>query len=163
MRLRRPALIAALLALLVACAPRAPEAPAPALLRNPTVPLAGSTRFAPARFAGPWQAVACLGPCAAREDWALGAGGLLLRRRGEAVTAFRATGPGLIAATEGAERLVIMWLDEGHRTAAVGDPEGIWAAILNRTRPAPADRLAAAREVLDFNGWDVSKLRKIEK
>ena len=73
------------------------------------------------------------------------------------------TAPGVLRQVEGDGTLVVMWVDEGFRTAAVGDADGRWAAILNRNRKAAPDRIAAATEILDFNGWDVAKLRKVEK
>lgn len=54
----------------------------------------------------------------------------------------------------------VLWVDEGYRTAVVGTPSGRAGWILNRTPSIPADRLAAAEEVLRFNGYDVSELRR---
>jgi apolipoprotein D and lipocalin family protein len=56
-----------------------------------------------------------------------------------------------------------MWVDEGFRTAAVGDANGRWAAILDRNATSSPDRIKAATEILDFNGWDISQLRKVNK
>ncbi len=53
----------------------------------------------------------------------------------------------------------VLWVDEGYRTAVVGVPSGRAGWILNRTPDIPADRLRAAREVLAFNGYDLSELR----
>lgn len=52
----------------------------------------------------------------------------------------------------------VLWVDEGYRTAVVGMPSGRAGWILNREPQIPPDRLAAAREVLDFNGYDLSRL-----
>ena len=54
----------------------------------------------------------------------------------------------------------VLWVDEGYRTAVVGAPNGRVGWILNRDPDIPADRLAAAREVLDFNGYDLSQLQR---
>lgn len=54
----------------------------------------------------------------------------------------------------------VLWVDEGYRTAVVGVPSGRAGWILNRTPDIPADRLAAARAVLEFNGYDLSALQK---
>ncbi|MEX3017903.1 lipocalin family protein [Gymnodinialimonas hymeniacidonis] len=54
----------------------------------------------------------------------------------------------------------VLWVDEGYRTAVVGAPNGRVGWILNRDPDIPPDRLAAAREVLDFNGYDLSQLQR---
>ncbi len=54
----------------------------------------------------------------------------------------------------------VLWVDEGYRTAVVGVPSGRAGWILNRTPDIPSDRLKAALEVLDFNGYDTSRLRR---
>ncbi|MBD3662490.1 lipocalin family protein [Sulfitobacter sp. TSTF-M16] len=58
--------------------------------------------------------------------------------------------------------LWVLWVDESFRTALVGNPEGAFAWILDRQPTGGADRIAAAREILDFNGYDVSQLRMNE-
>lgn len=52
----------------------------------------------------------------------------------------------------------VLWVDEGYRTAVVGAPSGKVGWILNRTPDIPKDRLKAARQVLDFNGYILSDL-----
>ncbi|MEP5200987.1 MAG: lipocalin family protein, partial [Paracoccaceae bacterium] len=52
----------------------------------------------------------------------------------------------------------VLWVDEGYRTAVVGAPSGKVGWILNRTPNIPADRLNAARQILDFNGYRLSEL-----
>ncbi len=54
----------------------------------------------------------------------------------------------------------VLWVDEGYRTAVVGTPNGRVGWILNRDPEIPSDRLVAAREVLDFNGYDLSRLQR---
>lgn len=131
-------------------------------LRNPTAPLGGTSRFDADRFAGDWQTVACLGTCDAAVRYAVTTNGLYLRRANGQDTAFRIAAPGILRQSGGDQVLVVMWVDEGFRTAAIGDAEGRWAAILNRNRRPAADRIKAATEILDFNGWDTGKLRKID-
>jgi apolipoprotein D and lipocalin family protein len=53
----------------------------------------------------------------------------------------------------------VLWVDEGYRTAVVGVPSGRAGWILNRAPEIPSDRLKAALEILDFNGYDTKKLR----
>lgn len=52
----------------------------------------------------------------------------------------------------------VLWVDEGYRTAVVGVPSGRAGWILNRGPDIPEDRMTAARQVLTFNGYDVSQL-----
>ena len=56
-------------------------------------------------------------------------------------------------------RLWVLWVDEGFRTAVIGNPEGTFAWIIDRSQKGGADRITAAREILDFNGYDVSQLK----
>ena len=53
----------------------------------------------------------------------------------------------------------ILWADVGYRTLVIGTPSGAFGFVLNRGSNLPSDRLAAAREVLDWNGYDLTKLR----
>lgn len=53
----------------------------------------------------------------------------------------------------------VLWVDEDYDTAVVGVPSGQAGWILNRTPQISEDRLEAARAVLQFNGYDLSKLR----
>lgn len=52
----------------------------------------------------------------------------------------------------------VLWVDSGYRTMAIGTPSGAFGFILNRGPDLPWDRLVAAKEVFDFNGYDVNKL-----
>ncbi len=55
----------------------------------------------------------------------------------------------------------VLWVDEGYRTAVVGVPSGRAGWILNRDPQIPPDRLRAAREILDWNGYDLSRLETV--
>ena len=52
----------------------------------------------------------------------------------------------------------VLWIDEGYRTAVIGTPSGRAGWILNRDPEIPGDRLEAASEVLEFNGYDLGAL-----
>ena len=106
--------------------------------------------------------MACLGSCARTERYVQATEGVYLRRMGDVETPFLISAPGVLRQMGGDDRLVVMWVDEGFRTAAIGDADGRWAAILNRNRKSARDRIKAATEILDFNGWDVSKLRVVK-
>jgi apolipoprotein D and lipocalin family protein len=55
----------------------------------------------------------------------------------------------------------VLWVDDGYRTLVVGTPSGAFGMILNRTADLPPDRLRAAREVLEWNGYDLGQLRTV--
>lgn len=72
------------------------------------------------------------------------------------------TGQGRFALTrpDGSARdLWVLWVDEGFRTAVIGNPAGDFGWILDRAPKGGADRIKAAQEILDFNGYDISQLR----
>lgn len=52
----------------------------------------------------------------------------------------------------------VLWVDQDYQTAVVGAPSGNVGWILNRTPKITPDRLNAARQVLDFNGYRLSEL-----
>jgi apolipoprotein D and lipocalin family protein len=168
----------AFLALLAGCA----AAPVPqAGYRAVGTPIYSNAVFQPERLAGRWAQVAdfaptAAGPCAAggltvtpgaaagllavEADLCLG--GETRRYAGPA----EVSGPGRIrlAAADpagiGAEWWVL-WVDTDYRTLVVGTPSGSFGMILNRTGDLPADRLKAAREVLEWNGYDLGRMRAV--
>lgn len=146
---------------LAACAAPAPDV-GQIGLRNPTVTLAGTTRFDAARFAGDWRTVACIGECADAVSYRVAKDDVILRSSGAAPVAYAQSARGVLREVAGGGTLVVMWVDTGFRTAAIGDADGRWAAVLDRRRSGGADRVAAATEILDFNGWDVAKLKVIK-
>ena len=52
----------------------------------------------------------------------------------------------------------MLWVDDDFRTAALGTPDGSLGWIIDRSATGGTDRIAAAREIMEFNGYDVSKL-----
>jgi apolipoprotein D and lipocalin family protein len=158
--LTRPALVLALL--VAACARPAP--PPVASFRNAAVPISSIALFDPARLDGAWREVAGypLGQtCQAAVDLKFSGAGA--RLDGAACHLPLATsvvlepsGPGRLRA--GGVELWVLWVDADYRTLVLGTPSGRFAAILNRDGPIPADRLTAARRVLDFNGYDLARL-----
>ncbi len=54
----------------------------------------------------------------------------------------------------------VLWADVNLRTLVIGTPSGEMGFILNRDGPLPPDRLTAAREILDWNGYDLSRLQR---
>ena len=164
-----------LLGLLAACAPdRGPTG-----FRDAARPIYSNAVLDPQRLAGRWVQVAAFAaaaspPCApgtltvTPDGPGLGlAADLCLDGRrgtfsGRAVT----TAPGRFRpvgadpAGIGAEWWVL-WVDEGYRTLVIGTPSGGFGIILNRDPALPPDRAKAAREILDWNGYDLAHLRSV--
>lgn len=148
-------------------------APAPGF-RDPGTAISSSAAFDSARFAGRWHGVAAFGAEAACgrtvEDWQADAAGFAIRgtacgKRGLSGFATRGqvVGPGRVARAEagGTEVLWILWVDADYRIAAIGTPSGAIGRILSRDPVPRADLLTAAREILDFNGYDISRLQML--
>lgn len=125
-------------------------------LRNPDTAFGISTRYDPVRFAGPWFV---------RGAYPLDAQIVAVERRADdwqvtdeagRISLWPATG--LQAGVDRVEGriLAVIWVDEGFRTAVVGDPEGRFAWILDREAAGGDDRILAARAILRFNGFDLS-------
>ncbi len=162
--MHRIALIAALA--LAACA----QAPGPAL-RDPAAPIFSAAAFDPTRLVGTWTQAAdqslALGGCAggavtfAASPRGLAAEGrLCLNGQDQAIAgALGLVGPGRLAVPGQADWWVL-WVDEGYRTLVIGTPSGAFGFVLDRGR-LPADRLAAAVQVFDLNGYSASTLRRL--
>jgi len=176
--------IAALL-LLAACAKPLPNEEVGGLFevyRDTTVPIGSKAVFDPARYLGTWYEVArypvpfeagCVkvtAEYAMQDDGNISVLNTCRNPDGTVKSTIRGTativGPGRLKVSFpsvpiGASDYWILWIDEGYRTAVVGAPNGRSGWILHRDPKIPADRLNAAREVFDFNGYDVSKLMEV--
>lgn len=160
----------AALALLGGCGVLAtlPAGPGP---RDAQVTIAGTSRFDPERFAGRWHVVAAFGAPSGGtlRQFTYDPEQAVMTETGPAQPRrYRVTAPGVLrplapTAPDAPDALVVMWVDEGFRTAVLGTPSGQRGEILDRAPVAAPDRLAAAKEILDFNGWDVSRLQKVTK
>ncbi|WP_164738086.1 lipocalin family protein [Frigidibacter oleivorans] len=146
--------------------------------RDPRATIASAALFDPARFAGDWFVLADFpaGTAACgvtRESWrSVGPGrftvtGTACGPRGAIRFDGRATvtGPGRIdlaaparAELEGAP-VWVLWVDADYRVAVLGTPSGRFGTILGRSPERRGDLFAAAREVLDFNGYTTDRLR----
>lgn len=170
------------LALLAACgsAPKVPPEVAPVSFRDLNAPIASQANFDATQFLGDWQVVAGYpvrheaGCEAISMTFASsGADQFLVRHNcqkfdGQQVLSgsadiiaagrFRLTYSGAPIPTA---ELWALWVDQGYRTAVIGSPDGQVGWILNRTSKIPEDRMNAAREILDFYGYDQTRLREI--
>ncbi len=52
--------------------------------------------------------------------------------------------------------LWVLWMDEGNRSMAIGTPDGSFGMVLSKDA-IPADRARAAREILAWNGYDLTQ------
>lgn len=152
-------MILAAAVLLAACAAKPPVSLA---FRDADAPIWSAAAFQPAQIAGTWRQVAgyqtgSSGCKAGALDITPEAGGL--RLEGSLCLAgvtqkisgrASPTGPGRLAVA--GEDWWILWVDSGYRTMAIGTPSGRFGFVLDRGA-IPADRLEAAREVFDFNGY----------
>ncbi|EYD74538.1 hypothetical protein Rumeso_03834 [Rubellimicrobium mesophilum DSM 19309] len=174
-----------LVALLVlsACGRQAAEAPPGEAVsfRDRTVPIGSTTRGEPTDLNGDWVVSAAFGQGPVRGadvgdrvqvaldasgtgQWVLAdrAGGWLrvpvtLVRAGR----YEVPGPQPAASVvfgTATPKLVVLWVDDDFRTAVVGTPDGSFGWVMDRPGRGSPDRMAAAREVLDFNGYDVGRL-----
>lgn len=140
-------------------------------IRNPEAMISSAALFDPARFAGDWRVAASSAPgCGgARQGWrwdgqgAFTLSGIDCAGRQPAVLEGRAvlSGPGgrlTPSGGYGEEPIWVLWVDQDYRVAVLGTPGGQWAVVLSRSAPLRGDLMQAAREVLDFNGYDLSRL-----
>ncbi len=116
------------------------------------------------RLAGRWQQVAGFGP-----EGACKPGGVEISPGGQALwrlclsgaevkgnAPMKPTGPGRFDV--GGQEWWVLWADGDYRTLVIGTPSGRFGFILNRGRIS-SDRLVAAKEILDWNGYDLSRLQ----
>ena len=136
--------------------------------RQANAPIWSAAALDQARLAGDWRQVAGLagapGGCrqgglhiAPATNGLRLSGSLCLNGRVERVRALaREAGPGRLSV--GGEEWWVLWVDSGYRTLVLGTPSGRFGVILDRGT-IPQDRLEAAREILDFNGYDTGALQ----
>jgi apolipoprotein D and lipocalin family protein len=139
-----------------AATPPAPSKPVP--FRNPTVLVASQSDVTLARLNGDWRVVSIF------EDAQFGA----VRRVSFTPDAMRVNGTAFPIASLKEGRLIaggqpfwVHWLDINNRTAVIGSPDGKYGWIMDRTGTPSADRLKAAREILDWYGYDLSRMKDV--
>ena len=156
-----------LLALLLAACVQGPATVA--AFRPAKAPIWSSAAFNMARIEGRWTRVASFaageapGCQAGGAEFSRGPGGmqiagrLCLNGREVAVSGpLRMVGPGRMAVPGMADWWVI-WVDSGYRTLAVGTPDGTFGFVLDQGQIG-RDRLIAASEVFEFNGYSKERL-----
>ena len=160
--------MARMIGALAACNRSAPP-PAQTGFRNAEALIGATSRYDAARFKGPWLVRDSFGDGVAQvalvettqgpafqlcSQIGCGDGGTLWLAQQQGQGRYALSRP------DGSTRtLWVLWVDEGFRTAVVGNPAGDFGWILDRSASGGADRIAAAREILDFNGYDTDQLR----
>ncbi|WP_439154787.1 lipocalin family protein [Yoonia sp.] len=150
--------------------------------RDTDAPIASKAVFEPERYLGLWYEVArfpvffeqgCVGVTAEyglRDDGLLSVLNICRNADGSERSRIAGTaeivGPGRLkvrfpSVPFGAADYWVLWTDADYRTAVVGAPNGRAGWILNRTPDIRLDRLNAARDVLKFNGYDVTRLMEV--
>lgn len=139
---------------LAGCMADAPDAPLPTVdipLRNPTAPVASQSDASIDRLQGGWVVVAGAGlrpgETVTISDTGMTLRGVTFPMRGLGEGRFDVAG----------DPLWVHWLDVGARTAVLGDPNGARVWIMDRTGK-PGDRLAPAREILEWYGYDLGRV-----
>lgn len=163
----RPFLLAALIGL-AACGPEPASAPQP--LRDPQGWISSAVLFDPVRFAGRWHVAESGVPgCAgAAQDWTWQGGAWTISgtdcagtRPARAAGRIALTGPGARFTPEsafGGAPVWVLWVDQDYRVAVLGTPSGQFGMVVSRDLPPRSDLIAAAHEVLDFNGYDLRRI-----
>ncbi|MEP2507665.1 MAG: lipocalin [Paracoccaceae bacterium] len=132
--------------------------------RDRTAPFGATTRFDPQQMTGDWWIRAEFAEEATMqrqvtyalygsEAFAIGPKNGRLERHDLGEGARWQAGP------DGPE-VWLLWVDTGYRTAALGTPNGQFGLILDRSPSGGADRITAASEILEWFGYDMSKLQE---
>lgn len=139
-------------------------------LRRADVPIWSAAAFAPERIAGRWyQAAAISGKgCDAQavEFAPQSNGGLAVQgqlcldgKRQALSGPVGMVGPGRLS-VPGMKDWWVIWVDADYRTMAIATPGGEFGFVLDRGQ-IPSDRLDAAAELFDFNGYDRTRLDRL--
>lgn len=153
------------LVLLAGCVAKAPGVPG---FRKPSTPIYSNAVLENNRLTGDWVQVAefaapdapvCpLGGAKIGDGLTINARLCLNGKQTAFSGPLLASGPGRFT-PPGGEVWWVLWADTNYRTLAIGTPSGRFGFILNRGGDLPADRMRAAREVLEWNGYALARLR----
>lgn len=136
--------------------------------RATDAPISSIALFDPALAAGNWVEIARFVPegqttcglCSVR--FTPDGQGLQLQSTGQGRDLLVPVGPGrLQSAANAAAPWWVLWVDADYRTLVVGTPNGSLGFILNRTPDISQDRKNAAREILDWAGYDLRRLVEV--
>ena len=137
----------------VACTPVTKSSETAIPLRKPTAQIASQADVTLDRLDGAWVIVSGAGvPVGARLVVSNGQA-----RLGDVTLPLVALGQGRFRL--GQDDIWVHWLDINNRTAALGEPGGKRVWIMDRTGQ-PGERLKAAREILEWYGYDLARLKR---
>ncbi|SMX33099.1 lipocalin family protein [Actibacterium lipolyticum] len=148
-------------AVLAGCGASGPEGAS--VIRDAASPISSMAAMEGARFAGDWVIVAAF------ENGEMGKAGdrVTIGAQGDAYSMQIARAGNVPLTRTGAGRFVqskpkrefwVLWVDADYRTAVIGSPFNQLGWIMDRTASGASDRVAAAREILDWNGYDLRQL-----
>ncbi|MGH1414626.1 MAG: lipocalin [Pelagimonas sp.] len=120
-------------------------------VRNPTAQVASQADVTIDRLVGTWKIVQGAG-IAPHSQVIVGPE---LAEIGGETLPFIAIGPGRFLL--GGDEIWVHWLDINNRTAAMGEPGGKRVWIMDKSG-TPGERLNAARRILDWYGYDLSRM-----
>ncbi|WP_417606220.1 lipocalin family protein [Primorskyibacter flagellatus] len=153
--------------LLAGCIAAKPDKPTVSF-RDTSVAISSSTRFDPQRFAGDWTRLADFGSpytdagCRTLRFTPLPDNKMALQSCGDGAGAAMpyAIAPFGRLEAEGTDPIWVLWVAEDFGTAVLGTPSGAFGWIVNRGPRIQPDRYNAATDLLEFNGYDSSRLKR---
>ena len=171
------------LVFLVACSAEKPVLTQGAVFRDPSAQIASQTNVTADRMAGSWvirqRFANQSGPLSGVSFSTLPNGALqmaLTRQtcgvdpcgNDQTLVLIEPTGPGRWSPVDAPiffprEELWVMWMDFDSRTAAIGTPSGEFGWIMDKNPTGGGDRIAAARDIMDWFGYDVSQLQEMRQ
>ena len=136
--------------------PLPPSGPIP--FRNPTAQVASQSDVTLVRLAGDWNVVSIFEDAqfSAVRRVSFGQNAMQVNDQSLAITQLR---EGRLIAD--GQQFWVHWMDINDRTAVIGSPDGRYGWIMDRTGAPSADRLKAAREILKWYGYDLSRLKDV--
>lgn len=138
--------------------------------REASAPMYSSAVLDRSRLVGRWKQVAAFGPKGA----ACRPGGVDIKGGASLAASFRLClsgadqkgagpmqpiGPGRFGIA--GQEWWILWADGDYRTLVIGTPSGGFGFVLNRGGAISADRMKAAREILEWNGYDLRQFHSL--
>ncbi len=154
---------------LASCSPPPKFVPT-ARFRAAQTPMYSTAEMPVSRLIGRWQQEGGFGPlddCAPRGIEFSVQGGVVQAAYHLCLNGRVVQGAGPLAGGQGRYRLPdlaapiwVLWIDGGNRSMAVGTPDGSFGMVLSKDN-IPADRLAAAREILAWNGYDLAQFVRL--
>ena len=176
-------LAASILGFVAACTPEPPVLTPVEVFRNPAAQIASQTNVTADRMAGDWairqRFAAQTSPLSGMLLSTLPNGALQLSIitgqcledvcvEEETLVLFASTGPGRWTPVDPPAGLIddelwVMWMDFDDRTAAIGTPSGEFGWIMDKNLTGGADRIIAARDIMDWFGYDLARLEEVSR